>query len=297
MGFWGCCRSGASPGGSRAAKSQRETRLKRRRHIPQCTISACCGLSCFQLRQTEGGHYYKYLRESGAATEPRFPLQPGEQVGGIPSPAHSQGHRWSGKQPKPLPGCCGVNPLSLEGIKPLAAHLGAHAGTLWHGDAGSIFLWWGAAQGGLVTVASSWQCQACSSPSCLSLIPASPGLLPLVSMGTQQENTVSSKARAGPAAQTQLPQQGVCLEDPCAWPCPLSPSHSPSPQGDGRGFGQGDGVLEARVGAGGPVQQDGCHNPPGSPARAGGARAAPHRQTLAKAARDQPEGTGRVLTM
>jgi len=54
-GLRGCRRSRASPGGCRAARSWGKSRLKRRQHIPPCTISACCGLSCFKLRKTEGG--------------------------------------------------------------------------------------------------------------------------------------------------------------------------------------------------------------------------------------------------
>lgn len=65
--------------------------------------------------------------------------------------------------------------------------------------------------------------------SCPSSSPSSPParrLLPLVSMGTQQENMVSSKASAGPSSPnpgSELPHRGVCLGDPHTWPCPLYP--------------------------------------------------------------------------
>lgn len=59
--------------------------------------------------------------------------------------------------------------------------------------------------------------------------PPAQRLLPPVSMGTQQENTISSKATTSPSIpnpRSELPHQGVCLEDTCARPCP----HVPSPQ-------------------------------------------------------------------
>lgn len=105
--------SWASPGGCGAARSGGERRLKRRRRIPQCTRSACCGLSCFRRRKTEGGDATTQAERGRAAAkpgEPRFPLQratAGRKNPQIPSPADTQGHRWSGKQPQPLPGCSG----------------------------------------------------------------------------------------------------------------------------------------------------------------------------------------------
>lgn len=67
---------------------------------------------------------------------------------------------------------------------------------------------------------------ACSCPSSSPSSPPARRLLPLVSMGTQQENMVSSKASAGPSSPnpgSELPHRGVCLGDPHTWPCPLYP--------------------------------------------------------------------------
>ena len=135
------------------------------------------------------------------------------------------------------------------------------------GDAGASSPWRGAAWGGhgcWHTRSSRHRVQplhpssarrgahppACSCPSLLSLIPASPAAAPAGFYGNSAGTHGFQQGQCRPGSPnpgSELPHQGVCLGDPCAWPCPLSPRHSPSPRGDSQGRGQGDGMLRARM--------------------------------------------------
>lgn len=111
-------------------------------------------------------------------------------------------------------------------------------------------------------------------PPARSSSPSSPPaqrLLPPVSMGTRQENTVSSKASASPGSPNpggERPHHRVWPEDHCARSCPGgvgTPRHSPSPPGDSQGRGQGDGGARRQDGTGGLVAAGWVPRPTGLP--------------------------------
>lgn len=185
------------------------------------------------------------------------------------------------------------------------------------GDAGASSPWWGAGWGGHGcrhprsgrrrvqpfhpgSARQGAHPPACSCPSLLCLVPASPAAAPAgfygnsagkhnFQQGHHQPQHPKSRQRAAPSR--GLPGRHLC---PALLPCPLVTA--PLPEGTARDVGR---VMES--------SKPGWRWWPSAagwvPRHAGlasmgyGCWAAPHRQTLAEAVRDWPEGTGFALTM
>lgn len=110
--------SWVSPRSHGAGRSWGKMRLKRRRRIPHCTLSACCGLSCFKLWKTEGGmllqmpereRRQRREREEGRRRSSAFPSSEQQQAGEIPALLIPGGTDGEGKNPEPPPGCKGLS--------------------------------------------------------------------------------------------------------------------------------------------------------------------------------------------